>query len=151
MHGCLCEWDRGTWHSSCPTCRGSTDSWARGGGPSLPPSSYAQFHISADLPPPLTPSPSLVFSPSPSIYSLLFPRIGPVSDAHYIRCYFGFHICPQLCLPSPIPLCPLSVYHWILLKSSHYPPVINFSVTAMSTLLSFPLLARSVLWAHCLS
>lgn len=35
MHGCLCECERGTWHSSCPTCRGSTDSWAQGAHPPL--------------------------------------------------------------------------------------------------------------------
>lgn len=77
MHGCLCEWERGTWHSSCPTCRGSTDSWAWGGGhPS--PSSSAHLHVSTDLPPPLTPSPSRAFLPRPLFIPCCSIHIGPV-------------------------------------------------------------------------
>lgn len=65
----VCVSGRGTWHSSCPTCRGSTDSWAQGAH--LSPSSSAYLHISSDLPPPLTPS--LSYAPSPALP--LFPLV----------------------------------------------------------------------------
>lgn len=112
MHGCLCEWERGTWHSSCPTCRGSTDSWALGAHRS--PSSSAHLHISTDLPPPLTPSPSL--SLSISLWSLLFNTNRPnfcrslsslyaIFTFHYVHLVYFFSspyvflfCCPLSCL-----------------------------------------------------
>lgn len=75
MHGCLCEWERGTWHSSCPTCRGSTDSWAQGGLiPPPPPPPITTFPLTSLL---LSHLLHLSLSPSPSIYSLLFQTYWP--------------------------------------------------------------------------
>lgn len=62
------------------------------GGSSLPPSSYAQFHISADLPPPLTPSPSLRFLPRLLFIPCCSAHIGPVSG-----CSLHSHLFSRLC------------------------------------------------------
>lgn len=80
---------------------------AEHGGSSLPPSSHAQFHISADLPPPLTPSPSFVFSLAFYLFPVVRHILAQSLDAHYIRSYFHIYVCPQLCFLSPISLCPL--------------------------------------------
>ncbi len=95
MHGCLCEWERGTWHSSCPTCRGSTDSWALGAHAS--PSSSAYLHISTDLPPPLTPSPSRAISLTlplfPVVPHILAQFLPPLSSFPYAIFTFRYVRC----------------------------------------------------------
>lgn len=113
MHGCLCEWERGTWHSSCPTCRGSTDSWALGGGhPS--PSSSAHLHVSTDLPPPLTPSPSRAFLPRPLFIPCCSIHIGPVFCRHSLvfpKWFLYFILSTHLFVWSVSALFPSTLLH----------------------------------------
>lgn len=142
------------WHQ----CKASIIEWCMGvclsgieglGTPPAPPAEEALTAEHGGLIPPsllLRPVPHLCWPPSSSntfSISRFLPRLlfipccsAPVSDAHYIRSYFRIYVCPQLCLLSPIPLCPLSAYHWILLNSICYSSVINFTATAMSTVRS---------------
>ena len=106
----------GTWHSSCPTCRGSTDSWALGAhlsppAPRPPPPSPPPL-TSPPLLLPLRPSPHLCWPPSSShtfSISRLLPsipccstHIGPVSLPPLARipfAIFTFHyVHPSLLL-----------------------------------------------------
>lgn len=73
-----------------------------------PPSSSNTFSISA-------------FSPSPSIYSLLFGTYWPslwMLTAFTLIFTFTFVRC-SVCF-SPVSLCPRSLYRWLWLRSAHY-------------------------------